>query len=87
MSPQASVGTGIGADLHRYLQESRERVLSSTAQHAGHADILRETVDGRAGRDHDEVGDTAWWARHVERVREAAEHHRRRGPDSTTVRQ
>jgi uncharacterized protein DUF664 len=52
------------------------RMVAETAQHAGHADILRETVDGRAGRDHDEIGDTAWWARHVERVRVAAEHHR-----------
>src|SRR6266498_2595465 len=38
------------------------RVVAETAQHAGHADILRELIDGRAGSDHDEVGDAAWWA-------------------------
>jgi hypothetical protein len=48
------------------------RVVAETAQHAGHADILREMIDGRAGSDHDELGDAAWWARHVERVQEAA---------------
>jgi hypothetical protein len=52
------------------------RVVADTAQHAGHADILREMIDGRAGRDHDKVGDAAWWARHVERVQQAAERHR-----------
>ncbi|MFC4855366.1 DinB family protein [Actinophytocola glycyrrhizae] len=52
------------------------RVVAETAQHAGHADIVRELVDGRAGRDHEDIGDTGWWDRHVARVREAAEHHR-----------
>jgi hypothetical protein len=52
------------------------RVVAETAQHAGHADILREMIDGRAGTDHDEVGDAAWWARHVERVQQAADRHR-----------
>ncbi|SHF90915.1 Protein of unknown function [Streptoalloteichus hindustanus] len=55
------------------------RVVAETAQHAGHADILREMIDGRAGSDQDEVGDAAWWDRHVNRVREAAERHRPRG--------
>jgi hypothetical protein len=52
------------------------RVVAETAQHAGHADILREMIDGRAGRDHDKVGDAAWWARHIERVQQAADTHR-----------
>jgi hypothetical protein len=52
------------------------RVVAETAQHAGHADILREMIDGRAGSDHDEVGDAAWWDRHVERVQQAADRHR-----------
>jgi hypothetical protein len=51
------------------------RVVAETAQHAGHADILRELIDGRAGSDHDEVGDAAWWARYVERVQQAADSH------------
>lgn len=52
------------------------RVVAETAQHAGHADILREMIDGRAGGDHDEVGDAAWWTRHVERVQQVADSHR-----------
>jgi hypothetical protein len=55
------------------------RVVAETAQHAGHADILREMIDGRAGSDHDEVGDAAWWGRHVKRVQEAAARHRHHG--------
>lgn len=42
------------------------RVVAETAQHAGHADTLREMIDGRAGNDHGEVGDATWWARHAE---------------------
>jgi hypothetical protein len=52
------------------------RVVAETAQHAGHADILRELIDGRAGSDHAEVGDAAWWTRYVERVQQAADEHR-----------
>jgi Protein of unknown function (DUF664) len=52
------------------------RMVAETAQHAGHADILREMIDGRAGRDRDDIGDAAWWARHNERVQEAADRHR-----------
>ena len=32
-------------------------LLAETAHHAGHADIVREAIDGRAGWDHDELGD------------------------------
>lgn len=49
------------------------RVVAETAQHAGHADILREMIDGRGGRDHDDVGDQAWWGRYFERVNQAAD--------------
>lgn len=52
------------------------RVVAETAQHAGHADILRELIDGRAGSDHDEVGDPAWWAAYVERIQQAADEFR-----------
>jgi Protein of unknown function (DUF664) len=52
------------------------RVVAETAQHAGHADIVREMIDGHAGSDHDEVGDTAWWARYVECIEQAAKGHR-----------
>ena len=38
------------------------RVVAETAQHAGHADILREGLDGQGGRDHDDLGDAATWS-------------------------
>lgn len=49
------------------------RVVAETAQHAGHTDILRESVDGRAGRDHDEIGDDAWWSAYVQKIQAAAD--------------
>jgi hypothetical protein len=52
------------------------RVIAETAQHAGHADILRETIDGRAGRDHDDQGDPQWWHTYVRRIQAAADAYR-----------
>jgi hypothetical protein len=49
------------------------RMVAETAQHAGHAEILREGVDGRAGRDHDSQGDAEWWSSYVAGIQEAAE--------------
>lgn len=41
-------------------------VIAETNRHAGHADIVREMIDGAAGlrADHDNLapGDAAWWA-------------------------
>ncbi len=48
------------------------RVTAETAQHAGHADILRELIDGRGGRDHSDLG-TAEWTAYLDRVRSAAD--------------
>jgi hypothetical protein len=48
------------------------RVVAETAQHAGHADIIRETIDGRGGRDADEQR----WSTYVKRVQDAADQHR-----------
>jgi len=51
-------------------------MLSETAHHAGHADILRESIDGRGGRDHDDVGDAGHWSAFVAKIQAAADAHR-----------
>jgi hypothetical protein len=48
------------------------RMVSETAQHAGHADIIRELIDGRAGPDHDAIGGESWWREYVARIQAAA---------------
>jgi len=48
-------------------------MLSETAHHAGHADILRESIDGRGGRDHDQIGDEEHWTAFVARVQAEAD--------------
>lgn len=51
-------------------------VTTETHRHAGHADIVRELIDGAAGlrADNDNMmpGDRAWWAHHHDRVERAA---------------
>lgn len=58
--------------LHRVLVH----MLAETHRHAGHADIVRELVDGAAGmrRDVDNMapGDRAWWESYRRRVEDAA---------------
>ena len=49
------------------------RVTAETAQHAGHADIVRELIDGRGGRDADDIGDAEHWAAYVARIQAAAD--------------
>jgi hypothetical protein len=51
-------------------------LLDETAHHAGHADIVREAIDGRGGPDHDQIGDSGWWSEYLGRVRAAADAHR-----------
>jgi uncharacterized damage-inducible protein DinB len=51
-------------------------MLAETAHHAGHADILRESIDGRAGDDHDDVGDAEHWTAFFGKVQAAADAHR-----------
>ncbi|MFG1947108.1 DinB family protein [Nonomuraea sp. NPDC048826] len=58
--------------LHRLVVH----MIAETHRHAGHADIVRELVDGsaglRAGNANLPPGDGAWWAAHHARVEEAA---------------
>ncbi len=52
------------------------RVIAETGQHAGHADILRELIDGTAGltagRPNLPSTDGAWWNAYRRRVEDAA---------------
>lgn len=58
--------------LHRVLVH----MLAETHRHAGHADIVRELVDGAAGlrRGNENLadGDRAWWESYRRRVEDAA---------------
>jgi hypothetical protein len=36
------------------------RIVAETAQHAGHADIVRELIDGKGGPDQDAAGEATW---------------------------
>ena len=59
--------------LHRILVHQ----IAETHRHAGHADIVRELIDGAAGLRADnsnlaEDDDPAWWAAYRDRVEQAA---------------
>jgi hypothetical protein len=51
-------------------------MISETERHAGHADIVRELIDGsagiRKGNDNLASNDPAWWAEYRDRVERAA---------------
>lgn len=51
-------------------------VLDETNRHAGHADILREQVDGAVGTDAGSMalyaGDTTFWEKHCAKIEQAA---------------
>ncbi|MET9577676.1 DinB family protein [Streptomyces massasporeus] len=52
------------------------RVIADTSRHAGHADIVRELIDGSVGltqgKDSMPPGDRAMWEAHRQRLEEAA---------------
>ena len=58
--------------LHRILIH----MIAETHRHAGHADLVRELIDGavglRADNDNMPPGDAAWWTRYRERLERAA---------------
>ena len=51
------------------------RMVAETAQHAGHADIIRELIDGRGGPDYD-MADVETWRTYLARIEAAADYHR-----------
>lgn len=60
------------ATLHHILV----RVVEETGHHGGHADIVRELIDGAADADAETLNlpsdDPAWWQAHYRRVERAA---------------
>jgi hypothetical protein len=44
---------------------------AETAQHAAHADIVRELIDGKAGPDHDGIFDEASWHAYAAQIQDA----------------
>ena len=48
------------------------RMVAETAQLAGHADIIRELIDGKGGPDHDGF-DVATWREYLAQVQDAAD--------------
>jgi uncharacterized damage-inducible protein DinB len=58
------------------LQRVLVHMIAETHRHAGHADIVRELIDGtagfRAGEEHLPPGDQAWWADFRARLERAA---------------
>ncbi|HTT54473.1 MAG TPA: DinB family protein [Streptosporangiaceae bacterium] len=65
--------------LHRILVH----VIAETCQHAGHADIIRELIDGASGLSAERPNlpseDPAWWAAYRDRVERAAREAAARG--------
>lgn len=51
-------------------------VIAETNRHAGHADIVRELIDGtvglRSGNDNMAPGDATWWERYRDRLEQTA---------------
>jgi hypothetical protein len=60
------------------LHQALVHVITDVYRHAGHADLVRELVDGTVGADarwsNLPHGDEAWWARYGEKVEDAARH-------------
>jgi uncharacterized damage-inducible protein DinB len=73
-----------GPDRHVTLHQILVHVSIETARHAGHADIIREMIDGSAGNKDGNLSEltTAEWAAYRERLERAAEEAAARTADS-----
>jgi len=68
------------ADMWATQEEPRDQdlvhMIAETDRHAGHADIVRELIDGsvgvRPGNDNMAPGDRAWWEGYRDRLEEVA---------------
>jgi hypothetical protein len=75
-----TLGLDAPASVAWWPEEHREttlgnlvvRVVAETAQHAGHCEIMRETVDGQGSPDAAEMSDE-WWASYVGKIQAAAD--------------
>jgi hypothetical protein len=47
-------------------------MVEETAQHADHADIIRELIDGMAGDDHEQILTAPGWESYLTQVQAAA---------------
>jgi uncharacterized damage-inducible protein DinB len=65
------------------LQQVLVHVIAESARHAGHADVVREMIDGAAGLRADNGNlpdeDAAWWQAYRARVQQAADQFRAEG--------
>ncbi|WP_372698910.1 DinB family protein [Arthrobacter sp. JSM 101049] len=65
---------------HTTLQLLLVHMIAETARHAGHADIVREAIDGAAGlsarNGNLPPGDAGWWESHRDRLQSIAEQFR-----------
>ncbi len=76
----AELDLGAPAHVSWWPEERRDttfghllvRVVAETAQHAGHADIVRELIDGRAGEGQGALDESGWRA-HYATVQAAAD--------------
>ncbi len=71
--------------LHRILVH----MIAETNRHAGHADIVRELIDGavglREGHDNIAAGSPAWWAAYRDRLERVAQDAGQNGGNRATV--
>ncbi|MFD2079026.1 Protein of unknown function [Actinopolymorpha cephalotaxi] len=59
-------------------------MVGETAQHAGHADIIRELIDGRIGDDGSVAADSTYWRDQLGEAQAVADHFRAAGEAGTT---